>query len=524
MRRLILFCFFFSHQTLNASASLLCAALPFCYTDKEYLAKVGKGQVISAPLDLTANRPKKRNRFMAMTKEEIQQQQQQASAAAAVAPPGNQFAAAAYPTADGPTSAAHPGAGRPPSAAPAPAAAASHSPKVSKTAAGQTPGAGGYGAAPSTPNPYLKQPNPYVQQQPQSAHSPQVKQEISSPGMGGGMRPPTGTFNAVAQPNFGGQQQQQQQHATPHNPYASCSSTPRPFQPSAGGAPSATVAPPPAIPTQWQPTVPQLQSHTAQVIMGQQQQHQQQQPHPQYTPSSAAAAAPANPYLPTASHLQAHAQAQQLQQAVSAASSAAAASASAAAAAAAPSAAPCAAPAAASSLFPAAPSANQTYVPSSRSHAQLFSSMAAATHGHAPGTGAGFGAGVTGAGTGAAMGMGTGATAAASASSAAPPPVESKMDDDLDDDALLHIADRHSPQKPKDAGPGTSAPSAAGAPAAGPSAQPSRLHFDDENKAQTNGATNNQSTFLTQQPPASGNKSKSPSSLFTGADLLGGSA
>jgi hypothetical protein len=103
------------------------------------------------------------------------------------------------------------------------------------------------------------------------------------------------------------------------------------------------------------------------------------------------------------------------------------------------------------------------------------------------------------------------------------------MDDDLDDDALLHIADRHSPQKPKDAGPGTGAPSAAAAaaaPSAAPSAQPSRLHFDDENKAQTNGATNgsHQNTFLTQQPPAGGNKSKSPTSLFTGADLLGGSA
>lgn len=357
---------------LSFVASWLCA-------DKAYLDKLGKGQVVNPPLDLTANRAKKRNRFMPLSKEEVARADAASASAAAAAASGGAATAASY-------SAPHAmsmGGGSPTIKAPPPSTTPMQgSPKIARTGAYQTApcavaASAAAASASSAPNPYLKPPQqpgshpmqlpqPQQQQQ-QQVHSPLVKQEQqhNSPVISAGMRNTT-PFAQQQQPQSSGynnrpgappapqQQQQPQQQA--------------------------------ATPSAWQSNLPLQSNYGQTVILGQQNQQQQQQqqqtsptPHPYQHYSTPAA--------------------------LNAASASAAAS-------------------------HAAPAVPQQQQYNSAARAAPFSSSAQP------------------------ISSAYGSASSASASSTSVPAIaESKFDPDLDDDALLNIVERHSPQKPKEPAP-----------------------------------------------------------------------
>jgi hypothetical protein len=397
----------FSHHSL-----LLCVPCHmFVTTDKEYLAKLSKGAIVTQPLDLSLNRPgKKRNRFMPMTKEEVAQQQQQqaaASAAGSSAAAGmSSYAASVSSPGGGAPAAARAGMGMGGGGLPT-AQQGSPNSKVGKTAYGQSPASAqnlatsstGFGAAPSHNNPYVAQ-HSHAQQM----HSPVVKQEPSSgpqsPSMGMGMRPAAPNFNGTVQPqSHPPQHPQQPQQQSPWNATSATTVAPPPPPPAAAA---------PAPHSNWQAALQSSTAHSMGLA------HPPQQPQPQVQPQAQPPSHPtSNPYASSSRPSIAPPQSHFGGSSSSSMSSTAASS-------------PSMSAAAHAGLFPSAPAANQTYVPSSmaRPTPSAFTGMS--------GTASSSSASST---------MSTTAVGIISSSS--------RVDDDLDDDALLHMAERHSPQKPK---------------------------------------------------------------------------
>jgi hypothetical protein len=384
-------------------------------TDKEYLAKLSKGAIVTQPLDLSLNRPgKKRNRFMPMTKEEVAQQQQQqqqqqaASAAAGSSAAAGMSSYAASVSSPGGSAPATARAGMGMGGGGLPTAQqGSPNSKVGKTAYGQSPTSAqnlatsstGFGAAPSHNNPYAQQSHA------QQMHSPVVKQEPSSgpqsPSMGMGMRPAAPNFNGTVQP----------QPHPPQHPQ-------QPQQQSLWNATSATtVAPPPPPPaaaapaphSNWQAA---LQSSTAHSMGLAHPPQQPQQPQAQAQPPSHPTSNPYASSRPSIAPQQSHFGGSSS----SSMSSTAAAS-------------PSTSAIAHAGLFPSAPAANQTYVPSSMARPTPAAFTASSSSG--------------------AMMSSSSASSTMTTTAAGIISSSSRVDDDLDDDALLHMAERHSPQKPK---------------------------------------------------------------------------
>lgn len=493
-------------DALKRTLRLFGNGLGNCIYDKEYLAKVAKGAVISQPLDMTQNRPgsKKRNRFMPMSKEEVAQQNAinayQAGAAAAAAhrptqgmPDGMSSAAAASAAAGMSSYAASvssPGAPR----AVGVSSSVQGSPKVSKLAYGQSPASAqnlatsstGFGTG--------------------HTNSPVVKMEQGPPSPSMGLRPPA--------PNFAGNVPQQQQHQQQHH-------TTPPQQQSIWSAAPTSVAPPPAPATPQQPAwQAALQSNTAHSMgLGHPQQGQAQQPQAPTAQSMQQQRQPmqqqshqsvpvSNPYASHSAGAQSHSYAQSTSSSAMSSSSMAATSSTTQ-----PS------TSAHAGLFPSAPAANQTYVPSSmRTPVPASSSFTSSSF---AGSSSSMSATASTAGA---------PPAAAGGSTAAP---VSRVDDDLDEDALLTMADRHSPQKPKEnVAPHTSSSSAT-AEAAKRSLQPvfnsKPAAGTDERKegsppARSAFGAHSNNPYLTQQPSNGTAKQQSPPpsrGLLTSADLLG---
>lgn len=432
-----------SSDALKRALRLFGNGLGNCIYDKEYLNKIAKGQVIVQPLDLSANRPRKRQRFMPLTKEEIRAQDAAAAAAAASAsaPSCGPAASAAAASATGASNAMGAGAGARP-AGPPPmndsptinrtfagghAAAAHSAAAASNPIAGSTPGAGGIKKQPGP-----QQPAP-MQQQQQSQWSPVVKQEVTSPQISNApstgfnnSRPviaaptlpnanvqPTSSMPQGLQSHYAQQVLQHQQQPLLHQNQQPAYGASSAAQQSVYGAPASV---------QQQHSVPMQTTASANPYQAPQQQ-QQQQPSPQH----------ANPYHANQSahpmqHHQHQHQHQQHQQHHH-------------------SAAPMQVQHHHSVAAPSHSShTSHSAAPVAQSHwnaAPAASSTPAATvfrPAPAPGT-----ATASAAASSSAVPAGPAANAATTSHSYVPP--SSFVDNDLDDDMLLNIAEHHSPQK-----------------------------------------------------------------------------
>ena len=289
----VIFFQIFSHRFSLASCLLF-----FLCSDKDYLQKLGKGQIHNPPLDLSANRPRKRNRFIPMSKEEIRLEEQQPHRPQPVP-------TSAQPVMNGTTASA--GASSP-----------QVSPKLNKSNvyAAAASAAHHQLAASATAVPPA---NPYKssnQQPPQPVPSPQwspaVKNELTSPTITAAppthSRPPTAystnapshpssTTTSVNNPNrFNPTSNAPQTNITSSNPYSSSTQSNNPWQ-----QPQQQSHQPSASSTS---SLPPLQSNFAQQnLMNQSaaQQHQQQQqqqqqqqhvPQPMTTPAASSFTAP----------------------------------------------------------------------------------------------------------------------------------------------------------------------------------------------------------------------------------------
>lgn len=448
--------------------SLLVLFFSVSFPDKDYLAKLGKGQIVSTPIDLTANRAKKRNRFMPMTKDEIAKEEQQAHRPQ---PTPNAIAAAA-------------------SAAAFPSAAQQLSPKLNRpnvyassaTAAHQQAAAAASNST-SHANPYLKPPQQQSPQQHTSAqfNSPVVKHEMSSPVIHAHQNTapqahsqrPTNYHAANTTPN--------RPNATPNNAQPNQSNqwaAPPTNGVPAAGAPTSSFAssvwpsnPPPvsaaaSLPLQSNFAQQNLINHTnnnnnAPSTPYQPQQHQSNtgtpyQPQPDASMHTPAGSHAANQFQPRP--------------------------------------------------YPAGPTATLAVNPNPNNPSSI-----GVVGGYTPPSSFGGGA----------------ASAAAAPNSAS---VVSKLDPDLDDDLLLNIIDHHSPQKTKEQTNAHSTVQAQGVTATSGVNRQLRLEEQKENRAPSVNCSPASSASQQKQPsqqkavpnqlnsPLTDAPNKSP--IFTVADLL----